>query len=173
MPIFYNTKGTIHQTSCVETPQQNAIVERKHQHILNVARTLMFQSYLLLNFGVTAFSQQFTSLIEHLPQSYTIKHFFKLLFNKKPAYSHLRIFGCLCYASTSPHKRHKFQPRAIKCIFLGYPSGVKGYKLLNLDTYQTFISKSVIFHEFIFPFQSTSPYIDPFFTFSSSHCYTR
>ena len=33
---FFNNKGIIHQ--------QNAIVERKHQHLLNVARSLRFES---------------------------------------------------------------------------------------------------------------------------------
>ena len=30
---FFASKGIIHQTTCIETPEQNDIVERKHQHL--------------------------------------------------------------------------------------------------------------------------------------------
>lgn len=41
---FLSTSGILHHTSCTYTPQQNARVERKHRHLLEIARSLRFQS---------------------------------------------------------------------------------------------------------------------------------
>ena len=41
-------------------------------------------------------------------------------------YSDLKFFGCLPYAHVD---NKKLEPRSMKCIFLGYKSGAKGYKL--------------------------------------------
>ena len=42
MISYVDANGIIFQTSCVAALQQNGRVERKHQHILNVSRALLF-----------------------------------------------------------------------------------------------------------------------------------
>jgi len=46
MKTFFASKGMVHQTNCIEIPQQNGIAARKHQHILNITRALLFQANL-------------------------------------------------------------------------------------------------------------------------------
>ncbi|CAH9068801.1 unnamed protein product [Cuscuta epithymum] len=40
---YFEERGILFQTTCVHTPQQNGKVDRRHRHILNVVRALMFQ----------------------------------------------------------------------------------------------------------------------------------
>lgn len=151
MPIFYQENDIIHQLSCIETPEQNGRVERKHQHLLNVARSLMFQSKLPLSYWTNCVLTA-THLINRTPSAILNNQTpYYLLFQKPPNYNHLKVFGCLCFASTIISNRGKFQSRATKCLFLGYPPNIKGYKLLNLLTLKTFGSRNVVFHESIFP----------------------
>ena len=50
MTNCFQANDIFHQTSYVDTPQQNGVVECKHRHLLNVAHTLRFQAHLPIQF---------------------------------------------------------------------------------------------------------------------------
>lgn len=42
LEIFLKEKGIHHRSTCVATPQQNGIAERKNKHLLEVTHAIMF-----------------------------------------------------------------------------------------------------------------------------------
>ena len=78
---------------------------------------------------------------------------YEALFGHKPSYSHLRVFGCLCFVHLPPTERTKLSPQAAKCLFLGYSSEHKGFLCYDPSEKRMRISRNVIFLEHI-PFFS-------------------
>ncbi|KAL0426174.1 UNVERIFIED_CONTAM: Retrovirus-related Pol polyprotein from transposon RE1 [Sesamum radiatum] len=152
---FFLTKGVIHHKTCPYSPQQNGVVERKHKHLLQIARALMFQSAIPSKFWTEAILTA-TFIVNRLPTSVLQwKSPYEVLYNKPVDYSVLKVFGCLAFATNlQPHKS-KFAKRAHRCIFVGYAPGQKGYKLFDLDDNVMLISCDVVFHEQVFPFKNS------------------
>jgi transposase InsO family protein len=148
---FFNN-GIVFETSCVGTPQQNGRVERKHQHIMNVARALRFQGHLPIQFwGECVLAACY--LINRTPSRVlNYKTPYEKLFGKVPKFDNMKIFGCLCYVHNQRRDGDKFASRSRKCIFVGYPYGKKGWKLYDLETKEYIVSRDVKFYEHEFPF---------------------
>ncbi|XP_075086032.1 uncharacterized protein LOC107767711 [Nicotiana tabacum] len=170
---YFSEKGIIHQTLCPHTPQQNGVVERKHRHLLETARALLFQSGLPIRFWGDCILTA-TYLINRFPSSLLKdKSSYEILYNKLPVYSNLRAFGCLCYSTVPKPHRDKLQPRATPCVFLGYPFAKKGYKLYDLKHHTCFVSRDVTFHEHIFPFIQTTSKHSPLCNMPLSACFNH
>ncbi|KAJ0454457.1 putative RNA-directed DNA polymerase [Helianthus annuus] len=153
MNVFCKTKGILHQTSCSYTPQQNGVVERKHRHLLNTARALLFQSNLPLRYWSDCVLTA-VYLINRLPTSVLNgRSPYEIVYGFKPSLVHLRNFGCLCF-STVLNESDKLAYHADKCVLIGYSNVKKGYKLLCLDNKRVFYSRDVKFYETVYPFKS-------------------
>ncbi|GKA82111.1 retrovirus-related pol polyprotein from transposon TNT 1-94 [Tanacetum coccineum] len=128
------------------TPQQNGLAERMNRTLLNKVRCLLIQSGLPDSFWVEA-TVTAAYLINRSPYTTLEKNTPMDLWSGHPTnYDMLRIFGCVAYSHVN---QGKLKPTSIKCIFLGYPDGVKGYRLWRLDDVKPkiIISRDVVFNE--------------------------
>lgn len=151
---FFKKIGISHHVSCPHAHQQNGSAERKHRHIVEVALALLANACMPLKFWDEAVITA-TYLINRTP-SRVIKYITPLeqLFQQKPNYSLLRVFGCVCWPNLRPYNNHKLQFRSKQCVFLGYSSLHKGFKCLDIPTGRVYVSRDVIFDENIFPFST-------------------
>ncbi|GJT49983.1 integrase, catalytic region, zinc finger, CCHC-type containing protein [Tanacetum coccineum] len=124
---YYEDVGISHQTSVARTPQQNDVVKRRNQTLVEAARTMWIFSkaplFLWAEAAATACFTQNQSLI----RKHHNKTPYKLLHNRKPDLSHLHVFGALCYPTNDSEDLGKLKPKADIGIFVGYAPAKKDF----------------------------------------------
>ncbi|WVZ51017.1 hypothetical protein U9M48_002209 [Paspalum notatum var. saurae] len=149
---FFTSLGIVHHVSCPHAHQQNSAAERKHRHIVEVGLHMLAHASMPIKFWDEAFLA--AAYLINRTLSKVINHDtpFERLFQKKPDYNFLRIFGCACWPNLRPYNTKKLQFRSKQCVFLGYSNSHKGYKCLDPSNGRVYISGDVIFDEEVFPF---------------------
>ena len=108
---------------------------------------MMLHAKLLLRFWAEAVNTV-VYLRNRSPSSYLSGHTpFEFWYGHKPDVSNLRVFGCVCYVHIPDSHRRKLDPKAYKAVFVGYPTGTKGYKVFNIASGKFFRARSVLFSE--------------------------
>ena len=141
---FCKKEGIVRHRTCTYTPQQNGVAERLNRTIMNKVRSMLSESGLDKKFWAEAASTS-VYLINRSPSS--------VVENKIPeelwtsvilSLECLRRFGCIVYIHS---QEGKLDPRAKKGVFVGYPSGVKGFRVWLIDEKKCDISRNVVFRE--------------------------
>lgn len=120
---------------------KNDIVERKHRHIVDFGLALLAHTSIPLKFWPYAFKHAM-KLINLLPStSLENKSPFFTLHKTEPDLHSLHVFGLACWPLTKLFNQHKFDYRAIECIYFGLSLARKGSICYHIPTTRIYISK--------------------------------
>lgn len=144
---FCKAEGIVRHHTVPRTPQQNGVAERMNRTLLERARCMRIQADLPKKFWAEAVNTA-VYLVNRSPSAAINQQIPQEVWSGQPVnYSGLKVFGCPAYA----HVRDgKLEPRAKKCVFLGYAHGVKGYRLWCIEdpsSPKIIISRDVKFDE--------------------------
>jgi transposase InsO family protein len=126
---FLDEEGIKHEFSAPYTPQQNGVVERKNQTLIEMAKTMLYDIFWaeVINMPCDAINRLYLHKF-HKKTSY------ELITVKKPKVSYFRVFGCKCFTLNKRPRTSKFAPKVGEGFLLGYGPNEHAYRLFNLTT---------------------------------------
>nr|GEU73735.1 retrovirus-related Pol polyprotein from transposon TNT 1-94 [Tanacetum cinerariifolium] len=146
---FYENVGISHQTSIARTPQQNGIIKRRNQTLVEVAHTMLIFSKAPLFLWAKAINIIcYTQNCSLICIRYN-KTPYKLMQDKKPELSFFHVFGALYYPTNDNDDTGKLDTKADIGIFVGYAFIKKAFRIYNKRTRKIIETFHVTFNELI------------------------
>ncbi|GKC22555.1 retrovirus-related pol polyprotein from transposon TNT 1-94, partial [Tanacetum coccineum] len=131
---YFAKEGIRHETSIARTPEQNGVVERRNCTLVEAARTMLSAAKVPLYFwaeaiATTCFTQNRSLVIpRHEKTPYHIIN------GWKPSVKFFHIFGSLCYIVRDGENLDKIKEKGDSCIFVGYSTQSRAYRIFNKRT---------------------------------------
>nr|GFB30222.1 integrase, catalytic region, zinc finger, CCHC-type, peptidase aspartic, catalytic [Tanacetum cinerariifolium] len=144
---YFDSVDISHQVPSVRTPQQNGVVERRNQTLVEVARTMLIFSraplFLWAEAIATACFTQNRSII-HLRFNKTP---YELINERKSNISFLHVFGALCYHKNDREDIGKLGAKGDIGFFIGYSADSCAYRVYNRSKKKIMETINVLFDE--------------------------
>lgn len=129
------------------TPQRVAIDERGHRLILEIAKTLLPETFLPPELWSFVCHYDFY-LINKLPNPILNNDSpYQKIFGGCPNYTTLRDFDILCYPWLKPYTKNKLDPRSTSCVYLGICQTHHTHIYFDPVQSKFFVSRDVQFFE--------------------------
>ena len=136
--------GIVSQLTPAGTPQRNGVSERRNRTLLDMVRSMMSLTDLPLSFwGYALETAAFT--LNRAPSKSVETTPYELWFGNKPKLSFLKVWGCDVYVKKL--QPDKLEPKAEKCVFIGYPKETIGYTFYHRSEGKIFVAKNGSFLE--------------------------
>jgi transposase InsO family protein len=126
-------EGVQRHYSASYNPQQNDVVERHNQTVVGMARALLKQRGMPAVFWGEAMVMAVYILNRSPTKALNSRTPYEAWHGRKPAVSHLRVFGCLAFGKELGHIG-KLDDRSTPGVFIGYAEGSKAYRILDPGT---------------------------------------
>src|SRR4051812_37492124 len=136
--------GIVSQLTPPGTPQRNGVSERRNRTLLDMVRSMMSLTDLPLSFWGYALETVALTL-NRAPSKSVEMTSYELWFGKKPKLSFLKVWGCEAYVKKL--QPDKLEPKAEKCVFIGYPKETIGYTFYHRSEGKIFVAKNESFLE--------------------------
>lgn len=144
---YLQKEGIKHQKTIPQTPEQNGVSERMNRTLTEAIRTMLSESKLPKSFWAEALSTAVYIRNRCPAAALKNKTPYEVLNDRKPDVKHIRVFGCKAYCHVPNNERSKLDSKSKHCVFLGYGSVTKGYRLYDPEKKNIIFSRNVIFNE--------------------------
>nr|GFA03730.1 hypothetical protein [Tanacetum cinerariifolium] len=144
---YFDTVRISHQMSSVRTPQQNGVVERRNQTLVEAARTMLIFSRAPLFLWAEAIATACFTQNSFIIHRQFNKTPYELINDYKPDISFLHVFGTLCYPKNDREDIRKLGAKGDIGFFIGYSANSCAYKVYNHRTKKIMETMNVSFDE--------------------------
>nr|GEZ63212.1 ribonuclease H-like domain, reverse transcriptase, RNA-dependent DNA polymerase [Tanacetum cinerariifolium] len=127
-------KGIKREYSNARTPQQNKVAKRKNRTLIEVARTMLADSFLPTTFWAEAVNTACYVLNRVLVTKPLNKTPYELSTGKQPIISYLRPFGCHVTILNTIDQLGKFDGKFDSGFLVRYSLNSKAFRVYNLET---------------------------------------